>query len=495
MDNGNRNKPSYEELLLQNEKLKVELNTLKRLVFGQKRERYVPEQEENQLDFLRSKSSSSNSSSVQKEQITYTRRKAKKKPKKHPIRQALPAHLPRHDIIIQPDEDVSKMKKIGQEETEELDYEPPRFYVNRYIRPKYARPNDEGIVIGTLPSRPIEKGIAGPGVLAQLLISKYVDHLPLYRQRQQFKRLGVELAESTLCGWKEKSYELIKPLVDLIQNQVLNGSYIMVDETTIKVLDPQIKGKTHLGYYWVYFDPLRKQAFYHYHKSRSREGPSQLLKNFSGFLQSDGYQVYDEFAAKDSITAIGCMAHARRYFNDARLMDSERADWMLFRIQKLYAIERYARRNQLSFEKRYEERQKTSLPIMQEMKQWLDEQVISALPQSAIGKAIRYMLKRWPYLENYLLDGRLEIDNNLVENAIRPIALGRKNYLFAGSHDGAQHAAAIYTLVTSAKLYDINPFSYLKDVLARISDHPHKKLDQLLPKNWVKSKTTLTPNI
>jgi len=488
MKAGVENKPTYQELLLQNEKMRVELAALKRLVFGQKRERFIPEQQDNQLDFLRS--NSSKYSSVQKEQISYTRRKPKKKSKKHPIRQALPEHLTRHDIIIQPDEDVSKMKKIGQEVTEELEYQPPKFYVNRYIRPKYARSQEEGIVIGTLPSRPIEKGIAGPGVLAHLLISKYVDHLPLYRQRQQFKRLGVELAESTLCGWKEKSYELIKPLVDLIQTDVLNCNYIMVDETTIKVLDPRLKGKTHQGYYWVYFDPMGKQAFYNYQMGRGRDGPEKLLKNFSGYLQSDGYQVYDEFTSRDCITGIGCMAHARRYFVDARLMDSQLAEWMLFRIQKLYAIERYARKHQLSPEKRYEERQKSSAPVMKKMKQWLDEQVISALPQSAIGKAIRYMLNRWPYLENYLLDGRLEIDNNLVENAIRPIALGRKNYLFAGSHDGAEHAAGIYTLVASAKLHDIEPFTYLKDILSRISDHPYKKLYQLLPKNWTKNNNT-----
>ena len=181
------------------------------------------------------------------------------------------------------------------------------------------------------------------------------------------------------------------------------------------------------------------------------------------------------------------MAHARRYFVDAQIVDHDRSEWMLLRLQQLYAVERYAREHQFSFAQRHEKRQENAVPIMKEIKTWLDEQVQSVLPQSAIGQAVRYMLKQWPRLENYLLDGRLEIDNNLVENAIRPIALGRKNYLFAGSHHGAEQAAAIYTLVANAKLQGVEPFVYLRDVIKRISDHPYKDIDQLLPKNWKES--------
>ena len=485
------NKPTYEELLFQNEQLKSELASLKRLIFGQKSERFVPEQNDNQLSLLVRQETSS---PVVKEQISYTRRKPKKQQKKHPTRQPIPAHIPRFDIIIKPDEDVSGLKKIGEEVTEELEIEPPKLYVNRYIRPKYARPKDEGVVIAPLPSRPIEKGIAGPGLIAHTLISKYVDHLPLYRQIQQHKRQGVVIADSTINGWKQAGYELIVPLVHRLRDQVLNSSYLMVDETPIRVLDPGLKGKTHRGYYWVYYDPLGCQVFFDYQKGRGRDGPKKHLKNYIGFLQTDGYKAYDDFASRKEITLVGCMAHARRYFFDAQKNDPDRAEWMLLRLQQLYKIERHAREHQLSFDRRYEERQKNAVPIMKEIKTWLDENVYAVLPQSAIGKAFQYMLNQWPRLENYLLDGRLEIDNNLVENAIRPIALGRKNYLFAGSHNGAEQAAAIYTLVANAKLQQVEPFAYLRDILKRISEHPYKDIDQLLPKNWKEIYTNLGIN-
>ena len=484
MDPATDQKPTYDQLEAENERLRCEINNLKRLIFGQKRERFVPEHNDHQLDFLVTQTDKAAPSPPQTEHIKYTRKKRKKS--KPPSRGALPTHLPRKDVVIEPDEDITGMKKIGEEITEELDYDPGTLFVTRYIRPKYARPKGEGVVIGLLPTRPIEKGMAGPGLLAHLTISKYVDHLPLYRQQQQFKRVGVELAESTLCGWIKAGYELILPLAELIEKQVLQSTYLMVDETTIKVQDPLKKGTTHLGYYWVYYDPLHPRVFFNYQKRRSRDGPNTILKNFSGFLQTDGYQGYNDLALKPDITAVGCMAHARRYFVDAEDSDSERASWMLHHIQILYAIERYARENQLSFDQRYQERQKAAVLVMKEIKKWLDAESKRVLPKSLMGKAITYMLNHWPRLEIYLTDGRLEIDNNLVENAIRPIALGRKNYLFAGSHKGAKRAAAIYTLVANAKLQEVEPFVYLRDILRRISDHPYKKLDQLLPEKWKK---------
>ena len=472
-------------LTFENRKLQSEIATLRRLMFGRKTERFVPEQNDNQLSLLGHQSDSPDTRSVKTEHINYTRRKRNKK-QRPPGRQPLPSHLPRHDVVIEPDEDITGLKKIGDEVTEELEYEPPKYYVNRYIRPKYARPKDEGVVIGTLPTRPIEKGIAGPGLIAHLLISKYVDHLPYYRQRQQFRRFGLELAESTVCDWGKAGSDLVQPLVELQKAQVLSANYLMVDETPIKVMDSQKKGATHQGYYWVYFDPLEKQVFFDYQKSRSREGPNTILKNFTGYLQTDGYQGYNDIGAKTSVTGLGCMAHARRYFVEAQESDPQKAAEMLFNIQKLYAIERYARENNLSFEQRYHERQKAAVPICKDMRTWLDQESMRILPKSAMGKAISYMLKQWGRLQVYLTNGCLEIDNNLVENAIRPIALGRKNYLFAGSHKGARRAAAIYTLVANAKLAGVEPFSYLRDILNRISDHPHNKLDLLLPKNWEK---------
>jgi hypothetical protein len=272
---------------------------------------------------------------------------------------------------------------------------------------------------------------------------------------------------------------------------VLKSYYLMVDETPIRVLDPDLKGKTHRGYFWVYYDPVGEQTFFDYQKGRGRAGPAKQLKEFRGFLQTDGYSVYDEFGVHKSIILVGCIAHARRYFVEAQELDPDRSAWMLFRLQQLYAVERYAREHGLSYDARFTERQKASAPVLQEMKAWLDVHVNSLLPQSAIGRAVRYMLKQWPKLGNYVLDGRLEIDNNLVENAIRPVALGRKNYLFAGSHDGAQQAAAIYTLVANAKLQHIDPFIYLRDILKRIADFPYNNINQLLPKNWKNNITAL----
>jgi hypothetical protein len=215
-----------------------------------------------------------------------------------------------------------------------------------------------------------------------------------------------------------------------------------------------------------------------------------MLRDFSGYLQSDGYQGYDAFGARDSIIHLGCFAHARRYFSDALTNDAVRAEWMLVRLQKLYATERSAREEACSHQQRFELRQRKALPVLAEMHAWLEAQREQVLPKSDIGKAIAYMLKYWPRLTVYTTNGMLEIDNNPVENAIRPVALGRKNYLFAGSHDGARRAALIYSLVGTAQLHQLEPFAYLRDVIARISTHPHRQLAELLPQNWKKMVST-----
>jgi transposase len=474
-------KPTYAELEAKVLKLETELVYFRRLIFGQKRERFVPVQQEDQLSFLIS--TDEKERPVETEYISYSRTKPSKK-RKHPGRSSLPESLPRKEIILEPEEDVSGCKKIGEEITEELEYEPPKFYVNRYIRPKYARPKDEGIAIAILPFRPIDKGIAGPGLLGHILISKFVDHIPLYRQRGQFRRLGVDISDSTIGGWVLSTCELLTPLFNLLRDNVLSSNYLMVDETTIKVLDPLLKGKTHQGYYWVYYDPLGEQVFFDYQKGRGRDGPNNLLKNFAGHLQTDGYKAYGDLAARKCIISLGCWAHARRYFVEALDNGEKKASWVLECIQKLYEIERIARESDFSYEERYQLRQEKAPHIMKEIKAWLNIECLVVLPKSALGKAIQYILNQWDRLQVYLTDGRLEIDNNLVENAIRPVALGRKNYLFAGSHDSARRAAIVYSIVSTAKLQGIEPYFYLRDIISRIPQHPYKHLDQLLPKNW-----------
>ena len=473
----------YDELLAENIQLKQELADIKRLIFGQKRERFIPGNSDHQLSFGLGGLEPLAGYKESTEQITYQRKKKTTKYTPH-SRQELPAHLPRKEIIIEPEESTEGLKKIGEEITEELEFEPGNLFVIRYIRPKYAKGESEGVIIGDLPSRPIDKGIPGPGLLSHIFISKFVDHLPLYRQRQQFKRQGVDLSASTLDNWVTSGYDLLFPLYELQRERIIKKEYLMADETPIQVLDKLKKGKTHRGYFWVYHDPLGKEILFDYQYTRGRAGPFEILKNFNGFLQTDGYNVYDEIGQWEFIALLGCMAHARRYFDKSLSNDKKRSEYMLSQIQELYKIEAFARDNHFSHEERYNLRQRESVPMLDEIKAWLDTEALQVLPKSTLGKAIGYMLGRWKYLKRYVDDGRFEIDNNLVENAIRPVALGRKNYLFAGSHNGAKRAALIYTLVANAKLQGLEPFAYMRDVLTQIADYPYKDLADLLPVNW-----------
>ena len=497
METSTDKKTTYDELvahiaLLQSENallrskttyLEQELANLKRLIFGQKRERFVPA-DSNQMDLeleLNGEPLPTPAEPVT-EEIAYTRRKKQEKNK--PSRNALPAHLPRDVVVIEPTEDTAGMQKIGEEITEELEYTPATLRVTQYVRPKYAKPNSDGVVIGKLPSRPIEKGKPGPGLLAHVAISKFVDHQPLYRQSQMLKRQGVEIARSTLGDWITAVCDILEPLHALHRDNVLSSAYLMADETPIRVLDYKKKGKSHLGYHWVYYDPLSRQVLFDYRQGRGREGPQDCLKNFAGLLQTDGWQAYELFEGHEKIVLFSCWAHARRKFTEALENDPERANYALGEIQKLYAIERRAREAELAPDARRTLRQEHALPILKELEAWLRQNHLTTLPESKIGKAITYALKRWDKLVRYVDYGQIEIDNNLIENAIRPVALGRKNYLFAGLHEGAARAAMLYSLLATARQHSIEPFAWLRDVLARIADYPHKHLAQLLPLNW-----------
>lgn len=423
------------------------------------------------------------------QQISYKRKKPEKEEKQGRGRMPIPAHLRREDIIIEPKEIPEGSKKIGEEITEVMEYRKAEIYVKKYIRPKYALPQEEGIVIGSLPSLPIPKGNAGPSLLSQVLIGKYVDHLPLYRQQQQFKRLGVEISDKTICGWVAASCELLTPLYEKLLQNVQQGDYIQADETPIKVLDKDKKRDTHKGYYWVYHSPITKAVCFQYRKGRGREGPKEFLKNFQGAIQADGWHVYDRFDKRKGIVLLGCLAHVRRKFEEALDNDESRAGYVLSEIQKLYSIERKARKGQLANNERKELRENESKPILEGLKEWLLENAPESnskiLPKSKIGKAINYALGMWQRIERYLEDGRYEIDNNWVENSIRPVALGRKNYLFAGSHDAAQRAAIIYSLLATCKKNNTEPSAWLTDVLSQIQDQAINKIEELLPENWI----------
>lgn len=476
---------SIDKMQAQISQMQFQIDQMNRLLYGAKRERFISNIDENQLT-LPFEVPQEEAPEKQQEVITYVRSKNKRK--EHPGRVALPSHLPVEEIVLEPEEDTSNMKCIGKEVTDQLELIPAKLFIKRFIRPKYIAVTDESQaehkgVISELPVFPIEKGIAGPGLLAQIMVDKFVDHLPVYRQIERFKREGIKLSSSTLNGWQESICNLLEPLYDTLKHRVLAQGYLQVDETPIPVLDKQKKGSTHRGYYWIYHSPLEKTVLFDYNTGRSREGPIKLLKNFKGYLQTDGYNVYEIFARRKDITLVNCMAHARRGFDKALPYDKIRAEFAMKMFQKLYAIEQQAREQNLSPQQRHTLRLNEALPVMNELGKWIVETYKSSQPKSPMGKATAYCIERWDNLLAYLNDGSLEIDNNLAENAIRPIALGRKNYLFAGSTRGAERAAMFYSFFATCKKNNVNPFDWLRKVLEVIPAYKVNKLTELLPQN------------
>ena len=332
---------SREELVVKVTELTHRLDQLERLVFGSKHERFIPTASADQLDLGIPIQQKEQSGPVLLQDIQYQRKK-ESKPQTEKVqtgRMALPASLPREEQIIEPKVDVTGWKQIGKEITEELERIPGKLFVRKYLRPKYVNPITGEIVIGELPVRPIDKGIAGPGLLAQIVIDKYVDHLPIYRQVQRFEREGMKLPISTLADWISGSCHLLEPLYEVHRKQVLSSDYLQADETPIKVMDKDKKGATHRGYHWVYHAPVNRLVLFDYREGRGREGPNECLHDFSGFLQTDGYAVYEDFDKRSNITLLHCMAHARRMFDQALDNDKQRAGHVLTEMQKLYAVE------------------------------------------------------------------------------------------------------------------------------------------------------------
>lgn len=477
--------------MAENLRLKAELAELKRLIFGRKSERFVPDQSaasSEQLNlFVQHDYEGAEEKTVLQAVEAHSRKKAR------PKRLKLPDDLPVVEVRIEPHPDeVQGWVKIGEEITEELDYVPGILRINRYIRPKYARPKSEqsadtegnNIFIAPLPSRVIDKGIPSAGLLTYILVSKFIDHLPYHRIIQIFKRAGMQIPASTVNGWVAKCVDLLRVLYLYHKARTMERDYLMADETKIRVLKSGKKGKAHQGYFWVYYDPGGKQVLFIYDPGRAGKYPREHLHGFQGHLQTDGYSVYDAFDQIEHITLVACMAHIRRKFEKALDNDQQRASEVLTKMQDLYAIERKAREEGYKHEQRQALRQQQARPIMEQLKAWLVDNREQVLPKSSIGQAITYASNRWKYMERYLEDGKLEIDNNLVENAIRPVAIGRKNYLFAGSPQGAEWAAIIYSLLASAANCGHHPSEYLKDILLRLPDQPLNCLDELLPSNW-----------
>lgn len=465
--------------------LQSELEALKRLVFGQKSERYVPtDVPANQLTLglFGETSIEVQEEPVNIQEITYT--KSKPKQAAPHGRTLLPEHLPRIEVVIEPEEDTTGMKRIGEEISEVLEYKPGSLFVIRTIRPKYARLEEQGVAIAPMPERTFPKSMAGYMLLAYLIVSKFVDHLPLYRQSKMFAREGMKIPDSTIGAWITPVCNLLVPLYNEHKKEVLGSNYLQVDETTIKVQDSEKKGKTHLGYQWVCYAPIQKMVLFTYHKGRTMAAAVSILQGFKGDLQSDAYVGYSPFEKTPHITMWACLAHIRRKFYDALKNDKKRAETMLRAIGWLYDVENVARQRNATHEQRKQLRTEYSKPMLPIIKKWLDENYDPSNGSSPIQKAIAYFLRLWNKFEPYTNHGHIEIDNNLVENEMRPFALGRKNYLFAGSHEAAQHAAIIYSFMATCRANDVNPLLWLADVIERLPSTSIQDLKKLLPQNW-----------
>jgi transposase len=458
---------------------------LQRMIFGSKRERFISSCLPGQmiLEFEPKTIEIEQAVAEERESIrvAYERKKGKKP---HPGRLALPAHLPVVETILEPEEDTTGMVRIGTEVTEELDYVPGNLRINRTLRPVYMTKEDENgcqkQVVAEL-NRPIRKCIASAALLAMIFIDKFVFHLPYYRTLQRIKQMGVAIPTSTFESWAKLGAEHIKPLYAIHRLYVFGETYQQIDESPIKVLDRDKPGSTHQGYMWVRYAPLSKSVFFEYYKGRSAQGPLRDLSTFKGYIQTDGYSGYTHLAETRGITHLSCWAHARRYFDKALANDQERASKVLKLIQLLYAIEALARESNMTAEQRYELRLEKSLPIINEIGSYIYNQRSKVLPKSTIGVAFEYCANRWDSLQNYLKDGNLEIDSNLIENAIRPLAIGRKNYLFAGNHDAAEYIAMFYSFFGTCKKNNIDPQKWLTYVINNINDTKASQLKGLLP--------------
>lgn len=343
-------------------------------------------------------------------------------------------------------------------------------------------------MIAPLPDSPIHKCMADTSLLTEIIIQKYLYHLPFHRQIARFGDLGVRISSSTVGDWFSQSCELLRPLYDHLRRRVLSTDYIQVDESTLPVIDNE-KRRAVKGYLWVVRNPDNGEVFFHYDRgSRSEKTALTLLHGFNGAIQSDGYQVYKRFEALDGKLMLGCWAHARRKFDEALAENKKLATEALLQIQSLYAIEREADETGATPEQRRELRRTKAYPVLVTFEKWLYDNYTTLLPQSRTAKAISYTYSIFPKLSRYHLNGRYRIDNNLVENAIRPLAIGRKNYLFCGNSDAAIRAAMVYSLLGSCKAAGINPAEWLEDVLSKIYSYTkeNRNLEELLPHSWKK---------
>ena len=472
------------------ENLKLLILKLKRMHFGPRSEKH--ERDIQQLE-LRLEDLEANQAAAEPLSVAPATAILKQQTPRKPARRPLPAELPRETEMLVPEDQAcpdcgGTLRHLGEDVSETLEYVPGRFKVIRTVRPKLSCAGCSQIVQAPAPSRPIDRGLAGPGLLAHVLVAKYADHLPLYRQAEIYEREGIELDRSTLADWVGGASRTLQPLVEALKKYVLNAEKLHGDDVPVPVLEPG-NGKTKTGRLWTYVRddrPAGSEAsaavWFAYSPDRKGEHPARHLQNYSGILQADGYAGFNKLYETGRIVEAACWAHARRKFHDLyQAHRSPIAKEALERIAELYGIEQDIRGR--SPAERKQVRQARSRPLVEAMQVWLKATLAKLSQKSDVAAAIRYALERWSALLRFCEDGRVEMDNNAAERALRAVALGRKNYLFAGSDAGGERAAAMYSLLGTAKLNGVDPEAYLSLVLRRIADHPINRIADLLPWN------------
>jgi transposase len=423
------------------------------------------------------------------------RKRPRRSKRSHPGRIPIPEHLERVDIVLDiPETDKvcpetgKPLKQIGWEVSEKLAYRPGKLLVHVYKRPKYASPDsmaagEVGVITAPMPDHPIEKCKADVGLLSYIIVSKFADHLPLYRQNGIFEREGVEIPRATQTNWVLQTYDAIRPLGDALKRAVLQRNVLFTDDSIIP-LQEKGRGKVRKGRLWVYVrgDPDPPLCVFDFSRDRSKKRPLDFLDGYKGYVHADAYSGYDELFQREGVIEVGCWVHARRKFDEAATSRPEEATEILARIAKLYQVEAECR--QMRALERCRVREQRSRPVLDGIFQRVEELKAETLPSEPLRKALDYSLNQRKALYRYLDDGRLKPDNNTAENAIRPLALGRKNWLFAASDRGARATALFLGLIQSCKACEVNPWEYFNDMLRRIMSHPVNRLRELLPDQW-----------
>ncbi len=483
----NRLENELSRLRGENAEIRQELSWLKRQLFGTKSERFTPDVGQTSLE-LGVEQTQPECPAVQT--ISYKRCVSKSdKEKQGHGRGVMPTHLPIDDEIIEPQGKPEGCVHIGDEISWRYEYQRGSLRIKRTIRPKYALPGNSGVLTAELPPAAIDKGNAGASLIAHVMQSKYEYHIPLDRLRKMIDHENdILFAESFMCDIVKHGCFWIEPVYRLHIERLLQSKYLQADETPIPVLCRDVHGKTHRGYFWVYYDPLNKLLVFDYRKSRASEGPKHFLERFRGTLQVDGYEGYNEVLKREDIIWASCMDHVRRYFERALESSRALAGYALETIGSWYAIEAESAKQELDTEQRLKRRQNLIAPSMTQFRQWMTEHVHTTIPKDLLVKAVNYALGQWDGFTPFLTDGNVRLSNCLIENSIRPVAIGRKNYMFKGSHEAAQRGAMIYSIIGTAKLHSIDRFYYLTDLFTRLPAVTNKKIEPFLPNIWKSEK-------